>query len=232
MRTSQTIRYLAVQFDTPIAPWELTTFRGAVAHKAGLEHELFHNHNNTEGGFHYRLPLIQYKQEYGRPLIVCLNEGVDALQHFFSQPDWTLELNGRSAPVRIARIDAKHYPLAPGAESRRYHIRHWIALNEDNYRVYQALQNLVERLFLLQQILRNQIVALYQQLGIQPDRHIDVHIQHLKDERWVTYKGVKVLAFSFEFLTNATLPDYLGLGKGASVGWGVVKGLSNSTSQR
>lgn len=132
--------------------------------------------------------------------------------------------------MRIARIDAKRYPLALGAESRRYHIRHWIALNEDNYRAYQALQNLVERLYFLQQILRNQIVALYQQLDIQPERHIEVHIQHLKDERWVTYKGVKVLAFSFEFLTNATLPDYLGLGKGASVGWGVVKGVGKKNA--
>lgn len=49
------LRILSVAFDTPIEPWELRAFRGAVARKAGWEHELFHNHNNETGGFHYRL---------------------------------------------------------------------------------------------------------------------------------------------------------------------------------
>lgn len=229
---TQTVRYLAVQFDTPINPWELSAFRGAIAQKAGLEHDLFHNHNNLRGGFHYRLPLIQYKQERGNALMICLNEGIEQLQHFFSQPDWTLQLNGRSAPVRIARLDVKQYRFDASDAPRRYHIRHWIALNEDNYRAYQALNNLVERLYFLQQILRNQIVALYDQLDAHPERRIEVHIQHLKDERWVTYKGVKMLAFSLEFLANATLPDYLGMGKGASVGWGMVKGLGRAPTDK
>jgi len=32
-------------------------------------------------------------------MLVCLNEGIEELHHFFSQPDWTLELNGRPAPI-------------------------------------------------------------------------------------------------------------------------------------
>ncbi len=51
------VRLLIVQFDTPIEPWELASFRGAMALKAGWNHEHFHNHNNEAGGFHYRLPV-------------------------------------------------------------------------------------------------------------------------------------------------------------------------------
>ncbi len=228
----RTVRYLVVQFDTAIRPWELSAFRGAIARKAGWEHELFHNHDNASGGFHYRIPLIQYKQERGRALMLCLNEGIEELQHFFGRPDWTLELNGRTAPIRIAHLQVKQYSLTVTQPPRRYHIRHWIALSQDNYRVYQALGNLVERLYFLQQILRNQIVALYDQLHALPEERIEVHIQNLKDERWVSYKGVKVLAFSIEFLSNAILPDYLGIGKGASVGWGVVKALKKPAKMK
>jgi hypothetical protein len=219
------LRLLTVQFDTPIEAWELSAFRGAVSRKAGMEHEMFHNHNNESGGFHYRLPLIQYKQEYKKPMLVCLNAGIEELHHFFSQPDWTLTLNGRPAPVRIAKLDVKQFALDAGDKTYRYHIRHWIALNDDNYLVYGKLTSLLERIFFLQQILQNQIVGMLEQLGVDPSQKVEVHIQNLKDERWVSYKHVKMRAFSVEFTTNVVIPDYLGFGKGCSVGWGVVKGL-------
>jgi hypothetical protein len=221
------LRLLSVQFDTPIDPWELPAFRGAVARKAGWEHELFHNHNNSEGGYHHRIPLIQYKQEHGRPMLVCLNEGIEELQYFFSQPDWTLELNGRTTPMRIAGLDVKQYQLDNWDKSYKYHIRHWIALNEDNYKAYGQLTNVLECIFFLQNLLKNQVVGLLHQLHITPEQQVALHIQNLKEERWVTYKKVKLRAFSLEFTSNVLIPDYLGLGKGSSLGWGIVKGVKN-----
>ena len=58
------LRLLSVTFQSTIEPWELPQFRGAMAHKVGLEHEWFHNHNNEDPDkpkLHYRYPLIQYK---------------------------------------------------------------------------------------------------------------------------------------------------------------------------
>lgn len=218
-------RLLSVVFDTPIDPWELPQFRAAVAHKAGLEHDLYHNHDNETGGYHYRLPLIQYKQDHGRPMLVCLNEGIEELHHFFSNPDWTLYLNGRPAPVRIARLDVKQYRLSIQEKNFRYHIRNWIALNDDNYATFQNLEGVVERLFFLEKVLQNQIIGLLDQLGYTPEQPVAVKLLNLKDEKWVTYKRVKMRSFSLEFQANVVLPDFLGFGKGCSVGWGIVKGL-------
>ena len=229
---SAPLRVLSVQFDTPIEPWELPAFRGAIARKAGWEHDLFHNHrDDSQGGFHYRLPLIQYKQEHGTPMLVCLNEGIEELHHFFSQPDWSLTLNGRDAQVRIKHLHVKQYHINVWEQSRRYYLRQWIALNEDNYALYTRLGSLLEKIFLLQQILRSQIVAMLDQLGCHPENKLEVHVQNLKNERWITFKGVKMLSFSLEFTCNVLLPDYVGLGKGCSVGWGVVKGLGGVKSE-
>jgi hypothetical protein len=219
------LRLLSVVFDTPIDPWELPQFRAAVAQKAGLEHDLYHNHDNETGGYHYRLPLIQYKQDHGRPMLVCLNEGIEELHHFFSKPDWTLYLNGRPAPVRIARLDVKQYRLGVQDKNFRYHIRNWIALNDDNYATFQHLEGMVERLFFLEKVLLNQVIGLLDQLGYTPEQPVSVKLLDLKDEKWVTYKRVKMRSFSMEFQANVVLPDYLGFGKGCSVGWGIVKGL-------
>ena len=219
-------KILTVVFDTPIDPWELRFFRAAVSQKAGFERDLFHNHNNETGGFHYRLPLIQYKQERGRPILVCLNEGIEELQHFFSQNDWSLSLNGRMVTIRIAKMEVRPIHLGVRDTPVRYHIRNWLALNEDNHGTYQRLTGMVERLFFLEKILQNQIVGLLGQLGHIPDEKVVVRLIENKEEKRVTYKSVKMQAFSLVFEVNVQLPDYLGLGKGCSVGWGVVKNLN------
>ncbi|MCB0573046.1 MAG: hypothetical protein KDC61_00565, partial [Saprospiraceae bacterium] len=105
-----------------------------------------------------------------------LNDGIEELHHFFSQPDWTLDLNGRSAPVRIARLDVKQYTLGVWEKPFRYHIRHWLALNEDNYALYTRLDGMVERLALLEKILQNQLVGLLHQLGYKPERPVEVKL--------------------------------------------------------
>ena len=107
----------------------------------------------------------------------------------------------------------------------RYHIRHWIALNEDNYATWTRMTGMVERLYFLEKILQNQIVGLLHQLGCETEQPVTVKLLQKKDERWVTYKGTKMLGFSLEFSSNVALPDYIGIGKGCSSGWGVVKGL-------
>ncbi len=217
------LRVLSVTFDTHIEPWELRHLRAAIALKAGIEHEMFHNHNNETGGYHYRQPLIQYKHDKGRPMLLCLNEGIEEAYHFFSQPDWNVIVNGRHVPIRIARLDVRQYNLTVEDKMRYYHIRNWIALNEDNYAAYNRLTGMVERLYMLEKILQNQIVAFLQQMGYVPERTVEVKLLNKKDERWVSYKGVRVLAFSLEFTANVFLPDYVGLGKGCSSGWGVVR---------
>ncbi|MBK7522793.1 MAG: hypothetical protein IPI53_01070 [Saprospiraceae bacterium] len=39
------------------------------------------------------------------------------------------------------------------------------------------------------------------------------------------YKGVFHLTFSLNFTCNLSIPNYVGLGKGVSVGFGIVKQL-------
>lgn len=227
------MRFLNVLFDTPISPWELPAFRGAVAAKAGHEYDLFHNHDAETGGYHYRLPLIQYKQDHGYPMLVCLNEGIEEVHHFFAQPDWTLSLNGREAPVRIRRLDVRQFDLALREQPVRYHLRQWIGLRDEHYGIYTRLDGMVARLGYLQLTLHKQIVALLEQLEVGEDTiaGLQVTLQTIQSEKWVSYKNVKMLAFSLEFSANILLPDYIGLGKGCSVGWGVLKKLKSETGK-
>ncbi len=223
------MRLLSISFDTPIQPWQVPAFRGAVARKVGLDHDLFHNHDNRNGldtpEYIHRYPLIQYKQHRGRPMLICLDAGVDALHHLFQQPDLTIEMANTPRALRVAQLDMHEHNFDSAGETCRYHLRDWLALNEDNYAAYQRCDGLVAQITLLERILQNQLVALCYAFSHVPTAALEVRIQDLRDRRWADYKDLKMWCFSLEFSTQLQLPNYLGIGKGTSTGWGVVRKL-------
>ncbi len=222
------LRTLSVTFDSQLPPWELPRFRGAMAHKVGLQHEWFHNHNHDTGGFHQRYPLIQYKvnaRDGGfQPMLLCVEEGVEEAHHFFSQPEWGLQVGQTHHEMRIAKLDVQQYTLNVWEDQQfHYRLHNWQALNTENYLEFRKLTSLSKRLAFLEERLAAQILTFARGVDWEVPRHFDVEITSLNSEKWVPYKGVKVLAFTVEFSGNLSLPDWIGLGKGGSVGWGVVR---------
>ena len=221
------LRILNVAFDTHIQPYELSAFRGAVACKVGLEHEWFHNHDNTNGGFHNRYPLIQYKldthQGQMRPMLLCLEEGIEEAHQLFSQPDWSVNIKGTTHDLRIARIDVNQYTLNTWERPFGYRVHKWQAFNEDRFREWQSLEGIAEQYLYLEEKLAVQIESFGKGVGWLPEMPIKVKITSAFKTEWLDYKQVKVLAFSLDFKANVSLPDFIGLGKGASRGLGVVR---------
>jgi Cas6b C-terminal domain/Cas6b N-terminal domain len=221
------IRILEVSFDTEIQPYQLTQFRGAIAQKAGLQHELFHNHDNENGGFHNRYPLIQYKLDTHkgqmRPMLLCLEEGIEEAHHFFSQPDWSINLHGTQHPLRVARLHVNRYTLNVWQRQFSYRLHKWQPFNGDNYDKYKLLRGIAEKFQFLETLLRTQIQSFAKGVGWEIEEPIDLHITDLVKQEWLEFKSKKVLSFTLDFQTNVSLPDYIGVGKGASKGLGVVR---------
>lgn len=221
------LRILQVAFDTEIQPYQLPQFRGAIAQKVGFEHDWFHNHDNDSGGFHNRYPLIQYKLDTHkgqmRPMLLCLEEGIEEAHHFFSQPDWTLNLKGTPLEMRIARLHVNQYTLQVWQQPFRYRIHKWQAFNPDNYDKYRQLTGLAERYSFLEKLLKTQIQSFGKGVGWQVS-DFDLKITHIAKEEWLQYKHYqKILVFTLDFQANVSLPEYVGIGKGASRGLGVVR---------
>ncbi|GAA4410287.1 hypothetical protein GCM10023187_34680 [Nibrella viscosa] len=215
------LRYLHIRFDASIEPHEIPAFRGAVIAKAGREHDLFHNHYESAGSI-YRYPLIQYKRIGRSPAIICLDEGTEDIHHFFQNRTWDVELNGRPVELRVKDLRLNQYTLQAWEYSFSFSIRHWLALNQENYLRFMELPYERDRIDFLERILRGNILSMAKGLDWYIDREVRVRIRHLSPPRKQRFKEHLLTAFDATFDTNVFLPDFIGLGKGVSLGFGVV----------
>ena len=62
-------------------------------------------------------------------------------------------------------------------------------------------------------------------LEIHVENDIHTTITNILNQRFVIFKGVKLLSLDLEFKTDFQIPNYIGLGKSVSLGFGNVSQL-------
>jgi hypothetical protein len=218
-----TIKTLRIQFDTPIKPYEIPAFRGAIIAKVGFKDTwLFHNHLGKDK-YIYRYPLIQYKRIGGKPAILCVGEGVNEIQKLFAQPDWSFRLGKQEVETKVSKFLMDEFTLQLNSESDQvYKIINWVALNQQRYEDYKSLDTLTERIALLEGILTANILAMAKGIGWRITQPIRLHIQAIDRSDFITFKQQRQMAFSLQFKTNVVLPPFLGLGRNTSIGFGTL----------
>ena len=215
------IPVLTIVFDNDISLTEIPMFRGAIISKVPAEYTLFHNH--LDDGFRYRYPLIQYKRIGGNAAIVCIGEGTDAIGQFFANADFDLQIGNRNATFKVDKVEPSRVLIQPWEQTFKYTCRKWLPLNKENYEQYKNLDGVAERALFLQKILVGNILSMCTGLGIHIEKNIDCSVTNISETSIYKYKGVLMTGFDVEFKTNIFLPDYIGLGKGVSLGYGMIK---------
>lgn len=219
---SKYIRTLIILFDTEIHSQELPLFRGAVLHQLGDEANLlFHNHTEA-GAFRYAYPLIQYKRVGGKAAIICVEEGVDVIGQFLTKAPETITLGEREAKLVVSKAIPARVLVQTWQTSFSYHVARWLPLNAKNYLRYQAAEGLGERVALLEDILKGNLLSMLKGLDIYLEEQLKVCITNLSDSYPIYNKGVPLMAFNADFTCNLSIPNFVGIGKNASIGCGVV----------
>lgn len=217
------VRYLNIRFDKNIFPYEIHRFRAAVVEHTRREAPLFHNHTE-EGKSVYQYPLIQYKVTFRKASIICLNEGADAIHHIFSQPSLELQVGQSCQHYQIENLEARKYEVRTWEQSFTYSLLNWLALNQKNHDYWlEANDDSGKQAKLLESTLTGNILAFAKGIHWSVREPVTTRIINLKQIKPLPFKGRDMLAFTLNFQTNVSLPNYIGLGKGASIGFGVVK---------
>ncbi|WP_303247193.1 CRISPR-associated endonuclease Cas6 [uncultured Methanobrevibacter sp.] len=183
------------------------------------EYNLLHNHfDDTKYLFSY--PLIQYKIIDGKALILGIDEGVDLIKKIYPDID-NMKLE-KDYEIEEKIMREKLYDIKPTTEERSYKfISPWLGLNKNNYENFKALESWKEKKQLLNKIIVGNILSMSKGLGIVVNKRLYAK-SHL-DFKMVKYKSIHMTGFEGEFKVHYDIPDYFGIGKGSSHGFGCVK---------
>ena len=193
--------------------------RGAIA-KLHPHEILFHQHGK-DGLVKYNYPLIQYKCIQNKCLLIGIGKEAELVSRLNLVGE-TIKLfyekykiikkdvSLNNSPYGIFKIILSYSFLTP-----------WLALNEKNYQKYQRLGTLTKRKELLEKILIGNILSMSKSLGYTVPAPIEAKIIELKEVP-TKLKGTPMLGFLGTFSVNFEIPDYWGIGKSVSRGFGTV----------
>ncbi|TVQ82060.1 MAG: hypothetical protein EA358_00080 [Flavobacteriales bacterium] len=217
-----TTKLLEVTFSLPLKPYEVPAFRGAIIELVGRENVAFHNHIG-EDKFVYKYPLIQYKANRGKAHIVCLNEGVEELYALFSKKNHIIRIGENSSRLNIDNINVSSPFIQAWDKNFLYSVSNWLPLSGENFKKYINTESLSEKIRMLEKIFIGHVLSFAKGIDWNIDKEIKVSIHEIKREKIITYKKVKLKAFDVIISSNIYFPNLIGLGKGTSTGFGVVK---------
>ena len=193
--------------------------RGFIGNKF-KNYPLLHNHF-MEGKVLYSYPLIQYQILDGQAYIFAIEEGVKTLKDISSDIN-ELKLGKNHYNVNEKIILEKEVDVKTTNTEHHYKfLTPWLALNTNNYHKFNGISMWKDKKKFLNKILIGNILSMCKGFGIIVNREIYPKT-HL-DEVSVEYKAVPMKAFLGEFKIRFKIPDFFGLGKGVSQGFGTIK---------
>lgn len=223
-KSSTKIKKFVVIFDFEIEKRQVPAFRASVIEKVGRENVLFHNH--LEHQFFYGYPLIQYKSIQRNPTIVCINQGSEEILKFFEQTDWDLLIHGKKVKTQIKNIGFEYFQCGFSIKPVRYQISNWFALNETNFSKFIAISDDIGRISFLERVLTGNILSFAKGIQWNVDGQIKIMIPKLREGRLFSFKDHQMVGFDLNFVTNMILPDFIGLGKSVSRGFGLIRRIA------
>jgi len=216
------IRTLTVLYNTEISAKEISFFRGAVLNSLGDKaNVLYHNHTGKET-FRYSYPLIQYKRINGKAAITCVEEGADIIGQFLTETSEPLTLGNREATFEVEKVLPEKVDVCISEMPIVYNLCHWLPLNAKNYSQYKDADSLVEKIHILERVLVGNILSFLKGVDIRLDDKLEIHITDILNQKFITYKKIKLMSFDIAFKANILLPSYIGIGKNASIGNGIL----------
>lgn len=199
-----------------------TKVRGFIGNKY-KENPILHNHYANDK-FLYSYPYVQYKIINGDIIIIGIDEGAETIKKIAPELS-TLSLD-KEYKITEKFIHEKEYDIKPSSEEKHYKfITPWLGLNQTNYNKYINSKSWKDKKEILNKVLVGNILSMSKGLGIIVNKRL--YSKTHFNEKSVMYKSVRMNAFTGEFKIHYDIPDYFGLGKGASQGFGCVKQIFN-----
>ncbi len=200
---------------------ELHKARGYFS-KEFKEFDLLHNHDLKTGKVIYRYPAIQFKiADKNFSIFSYGDKAIEIMKRIFLNSH-EIRVDNKKMKIYQTNLDVNSAEIGISEEFFLYaFFSPWIALNQKNYNEYVKLDSKEEKTEKLNSILINNIISFCKFAGYTIPEKIQIKSRFC--EVPVNLKSLTHIAFKGDFMANFKLPDYLGLGKSSSRGYGCIK---------
>ncbi|MFA5236903.1 MAG: CRISPR-associated endonuclease Cas6 [Methanoregula sp.] len=187
-------------------------------------------HRDEAGSFIHRYPAVQCKVVKNFPTVIGINEGAEFLKQF---ADKSREINLGPETYRIAEHDIiirdEEFGISETSPTYEF-ATPWLALSQENYKRFYKLTGKPARDEFIRKILIDTLLSLSKSLGCDIPTPItgETNLHFQKDR----LDGVSVMAFTGKFQVNFQIPEYLGIGKSVSQGFGAVRKIFREVKKR
>lgn len=220
---------IVIPFSNSSKVYSIYDFRKFIRQEVSLLRNKFNNNNINTDLFHNhiegaadstntitRYPRVLYQITNTGPLLVGLGEGAKAIALLYEnrKNNWNIP---KHFPVKP--LDRK---IATTNSTQFYKLENWLGLKEDTYVLYTNSDKMVDKIPILEQALRNNLIRFLKFSGELETFDFKLFIAEIHHSEFVQYKQFSLLSFSITFGCNLVLPDSIGLGKACSHGFGRV----------
>jgi hypothetical protein len=180
-------------------------------------------HNHRDGSFVYSYPRVQYKIINNCGYIIGLAEGAEAVKKI--RPFNSVMLGDEVIELLEYKLTERKATFGITDDQNTYSFfSPWLALNEQNYQKYKQLRTRNNKRKLLEKILVGNIIAMSKGLDYTVPEPIIANFK-VFEEISTALKATTMLGFLGTFSVNFEIPDYWGIGKSVSRGFGTVKAV-------
>ena len=205
---------------------EATAIRGFFGRQ--FEDQVYMHNHQSDGTPIYLYPRVQYKIVDQTALLYGINEGSELLQKLWLDFDQSIPLadHDQSLTVLETQFETANFEIRHSVDPIEYKFATpWLALNQKNFGEYTNTRNQKLRREKLERTLVGNCLGMCKSLGI--PRFSD-HERITADCRGLTsiktsLKGKGMIGFVGKFSLTLELPDYIGLGKSVSRGFGTIE---------
>lgn len=202
---------IAINTDKALSATQLRSYLG---YKFAQETE-FHHHDDKP----YRYPLIQYKRVKDKLFVLGIDQFADVVQEKLAGLE-NICLKNIKLPVYNIIFTHKTHTITKDITEYNF-TTPWIALNTDNYIKY----NMLDKRFhinMLEKILTGNLLSMLKGLDCMIDYELYVKINQFRQIPIIAHKH-SFSGFYASFVTNLSLPKYIGIGKSVSKGFGMLE---------
>ena len=198
--------------------------------KAGVDIDLFHNHDTIIKQNKTGYPKIQYLRKQNLYFVSGIDEGKFALEQLFSNCNQVVAIHDW-LNIKSELICAFEHFVEVSNDFYRYTLTDWLPFSDKSDKEYKAIQSLTGKDIFLEKRLKNHLVkefCRYLKFNFN-EEEIEVNIKNVdsysnkvieveEDKHIKRYQP-----FSILFQTNLKLPEFISLGNKKVYGFGILE---------